>query len=127
MLKKICIILTILLLTISVAAAYEFPNGFHKNSDQYYSNGDYGITIGDYKPSDAEWCFNNDTDYIVVEGNDHIWTYTDKLTKQVGVLEVIDGNMVVEVYVNGSDVGQCREYLLEFNRLNNVKPLELPK
>lgn len=126
MLKKTILILITLLLTISVVSAYEFPNGFNKNSNNFYTNGDYGLSLGNYSSSDQEWCFSNDTGYVVKEGNNHIWTYTDTVTKQVGVLEVIDGNVVVEVYSNGTDVNQCKEYLLEFNKLNNVKPLALP-
>lgn len=123
MIKKIILINLLLLFTIGTVTAHEIPNGFHKNSENFYTNGDYGLSITNYSKDADKWIFNNDTDYIVREGNDHIYNYTDRLTRQVGVAEVTSDGLVVEVYANGSDVGKCYQYLLEFNKLNNVKPV----
>ena len=101
------------------------PDGFNKNSEFFYSNGNYGLTITKHNPETDKWLFNNDTDYTVNEYKDHVWKYTDKLTKQVGVLEITEDNIVVEVYCNGSDVDKCYNYLMEFNKLNNVKPVSV--
>ena len=123
MLKKIVLISLLLLLTIGIVSAYEIPTDFHKNTESFYTNGDYGLTIAKHNKDTDNWLFNNDTDYIVKQGNDHVWKYNDKLTKQVGVLELTSDGMVVEVYCNGSDVDKCYNYLMEFNKLNNVKPV----
>ena len=122
MLKKIILLLTITLFTCSITYAYDIPIDFHKNSEYFYSNGDYGLTITKYNSKGDSWLFNNDTDYIIHEGDNHIWNYTDKLTKQVGVLELTADGDVVEIYCNGSDIDKCYNYLMEFNKLNNVKP-----
>jgi len=121
--KKIVILLTIILLSCSMVYAYDVPNDFHKNSEYFYSNGDFGLTIAKHNSNTDSWLFNNETDYIVHEGNDHVWNYTDKLTKQVGVLELTDDGQVVEIYCNGSDIDKCYDYLMEFNKMNNVKPV----
>lgn len=125
MIKKIILTSLILLFTIGTVTAYEIPNGFHKNSENFYTNGDYGLSITNYSKDTSKWIFNNDTDYIVREGNDHIYNYTDKLTRQVGVAEVTSNGLVVEVYANGSDISKCYQYLLEFNKLNKVEPSKI--
>ena len=127
--KKICLIILIVgLITIPVVCGAldnpKVPDGFNKNSEYFYSNGDYGLTIAKHDADVDKWVFTNDTDYTVQQGNDHVWKYTDKLTKQVGVLEITDDNMLVEVYCNGSDTDKCYDYLMEFNKLNNVQPLK---
>lgn len=127
--KKIIITILILLLTIGIVTAAnvnnpKIPSGFNKNSEYFYSNGDYGLTITKHDADADKWLFTNDTDYTVQQGNDHVWKYTDKMTKQVGVLEISDDNMLVEVYCNGSDTDKCYDYLMEFNKLNNIEPLK---
>lgn len=124
MFKKILFIGIILLLTINIATAYEYPNNFKKHSENFYTNGEYGISVSNLSSTSTDFLFKNDTDYFVHKHSNNTWDYTDALTHQVGVLEVIPGNVVVEVYCNGSNVDQCYKYLAEFNKLNNVNPVE---
>lgn len=124
MFKKILFIGIILLLTISIASAYEYPNTFKKHSESFYINGDYGISVTNLSSTSTDLLFKNDTGYFVHKHSNNTWDYTDTITHQVGVLEVIPGDVVVEVYGNGSNVDQCYKYLIEFNKLNNVNPVE---
>ena len=125
--------LTILLLLIGIVSAvdlndFKLIDGFTSESEYWASNEDFGLSVNDYNnDTDYDLLFTNDTDYIVVtDGN--ISNYTDTISDQVGCEEVVTVNneqVLVEVYDNNGDIDKCYEYLMEFNKINNLEPVSV--
>jgi hypothetical protein len=130
---KIVIGISIILISIGAVCAtdindWNLPNNFNKESEFWASNGDIGLSINEYKDSDYDYFFTNSSDYIVVT-SDNITNYTDTTSNQVGCDEIIehDGEkLLIECYSTNSDeLEKCYDFLLEFNKLNNVEPIEV--
>ncbi|MBQ3944728.1 MAG: hypothetical protein II670_03855, partial [Alphaproteobacteria bacterium] len=84
--------------------------------------------IGDYK---ADW-FTNNSDMIVSNVGDNIYMYKDDVLKTYGYEEIVDIDGVdYMVSINqGSQLSPSEEKLLledmkEFNKLNNLQPIEV--
>ena len=139
MLKKIILTILILSLTIGIVAATDInklkmPDGFENTGNGMYNqknpltNGGTGfnVIINKYTPeSFKEWSVN-DTDYTVNKTGDLYW-YTS--SGDDGVIEVfeLDGEKYYAVFSATSNTNfntdKAFEYMSEFNKLNNVKPV----
>lgn len=130
--KKIILFLTIFLIIGAVSAAdindYKLPDNFNVESEFWASNGDYGIGIYEYEDSDYETFFTNTTESTVYIA-DNITNYTDTESSTVGCDEIVDINgekYLIECYFEGTDdskIKDCYDFLLEFNKLNNLEPI----
>ena len=143
---KIILGISILFLLIGSAAATDYnlkaPTGIDDISTgvgKYADDKDVYMYIG--KLSDNEGVFENNTDegFGVSKLNDNIYVYIDSLLKESGVQEVVDINgeqTVVSVSnsqwisdpSNPEDLSEMETYhsmLKEFNKLNNLEPVEV--
>lgn len=141
--KKIILIGLLLVLTIGVVSAVDIekmkmPERFESTGGGLYSqkdpftNGGTGFNVAIYNYSDStfkEWT-TNDTDYEVNKTGDIYW-YIDKTSKDEGIIEVVEmeGQKLIVVFSATSlakgGVDQAFEYMLEFNKLNNVKAISV--
>lgn len=142
--KKWIIIGVLLVLTIGVAAAADIeklkmPDGFESTGGGLYSQKDpwtnggtgFNVIISEYTDSEfKEWTTNNTEDkYSVVKTGGYSW-FTDSSMKEDGIIEVgeIDGVKYIIVFYATSKakggVDQAFEYMMEFNKLNNVKLID---
>lgn len=130
--KKILTITALLILFTGICFAaniddVKLPDGFNKQSDHVAKNDKYELSINKYIDDDNSILFKNDTEYKVIKGE--ISNYTDKGVKHQGCLEVVEINgekTVVEILYDGlSNQDKCFEYLQEFNKINNLKPIEV--
>ena len=130
--KKILTIIALLILFTGICFAaniddVKLPDGFNKQSDHVAKNDKYELSINKYAAEDKDILFENDKDYTVIKGE--ISKYKDKTAKHEGCLEVVELNgekTVVEIYYDGlSNQDKCFEYLQEFNKINNLKPIEV--
>ena len=83
---------------------------------------------GDYK---ADW-FTNSSDFLVENAGDNIYLYHDDTLKSYGCEEIvnIDGEEYMVSTDQGSDmspneVKMLLESMKEFNKLNNLEPVEI--
>jgi len=132
LMKKILTIIALLILCTGICFAanindVKLPDGFNKQSDHVAKNDKYELSINKYSDDDKNILFENDKDYTVIKGK--ISNYTDKGVKHQGCLEVVEINgekTVVEILYDGlSNQDKCFEYLQEFNKINNLKPIEV--
>ena len=133
MYKKIGLVLLVMALVIMPCFAadihdYEIPNGFEVESEYWASNGEYGIGIYEYEDSDFTEFFTNTTDTTVFTA-DNITNYTGDVGVGCDEIVLIDGEkFLIESYYNTKDLSKlqdCYDNLLEFNKLNNLKPIEV--
>ena len=121
-------------MTIGIVSALDLtnmkvPDGFEKHSSNSFEKGDYELNFGPYADSENELTFENDEDYTISKYSSNVYRYYDKLLENVGAIEVveIDGHKyLVECLKRdapSSDSSVC-DYLTEFNRLNNLTPIE---
>lgn len=142
--KKWIILGVLLVLTIGIAAAADIdklkmPDGFESTGGGLYhqvdpwTNGGNGfnVIISEYTDSEfEEWTTNSTEDqYSVVKTGGYYW-FTDSFMKEDGIIEVgeIDGVKYIIVFYATSKakggVDQAFEYMMEFNKLNNVKLID---
>ena len=133
MMKKIVLGACILFLLMGVVCAtdindFKMPNNFKVGNKYYASNGDFGISFNQYNDSNYDHYFTNNSDYTVSTSN-NITNYSGEIG--VGCDEVVEINgerFVIESYYTGNEVSKlngCYDNLLEFNRLNNLNPIEI--
>lgn len=129
---KIIIIGTILLLTIGITAATEISDfklndGYTKKSTNLATKDNFELTITKYT-NDYNSLFENDKGYTVITAN-NITNYTDTEFNTVGCLEIVESNgekIVIGVQYNNNDnskIQECYDTLLEFNKNNNLQPI----
>lgn len=138
--KKIILILAIFLLIGTVCAAHNneiftAPNGLHKMGyNDFVDEKGHNINIYNYTDSLKGTWFENDTSdgYLVqpYEGNPNIYIYAKDNNKDCGILEVVekDGNKyIINSWTpkGSSEAKTVAHNLEEFNKLNNLKPIEV--
>ena len=143
MLKKIavCLILTLFLIC-AVSAAnmtnFTLPDDFEDVGDGVYIKYDSAkkveqtFAIIKYTQYDAEDYLKNDTSYgyTVYNGTNNTFNFVDEKLNEKGSIELveIDGQKyIVESWNaidgNANDFTKTFQNLLDFNKLNNVKPI----
>lgn len=137
--KKILLFVLVLVCTVGIVAAADIGNlkvsdGFDNLGNGSYSNSADKIEI-DVFDKDVDDFFKNSTDvnYTVVPGaTPNTFNFTDGVNNETGVVELIelDGKkMAVSFWTdyNGSsiDLKKYDDALNNFNKLNNVTPLEI--
>ena len=143
--KKIIItILMIALLTLTIVSAVDLGNlkmpkdfkntgsaGMYSQQDSNGAGTGFNAAITKYTDSDAESWLKNDTSdgYVVIKKGDEYW-YTSE--SDAGVVEFgeVDGEKCIIVFstphvLSSDDISKCYDYMMEFNGLNNVKPVSV--
>ena len=134
MLKKISILAILLIITIGFVSAVEFqvPDGFTKQSDEFYTTADNkeNINIINFEKEKDFWLENNTEDkYTVVGAENNTYNFTDGMLNDVGVLEVVevDGEKYIINFWTDEGTDNDRtdnlKQMLEFNKLNKLEPL----
>lgn len=133
---KILIGVSILLLMLgSVYAAdlsdVQLPTDFKSKSDVYADNGEFVLTSMEFdKYRDYDSLFAQTQDYQIKSEN-NVHNFTDGEWDSAGVFEIveIDGKpVVIDIYYSKNDdakIKECYDYLLEFNKLNNLEPIQV--
>ena len=133
---KILISVSILFLIVgSVYAAdlsdVQLPTDFKSKSDVYAVNGEFVLTSMEFdKYRDYDALFT-ETPHYQIKSENNIHNFTDGEWDSVGVFEIveIDGKpVVIDIYYNKNDdakIKECYDYLLEFNKLNNLEPIQV--
>ena len=139
MMKKSILILTLLFLIIGVAYAtnnneiFKAPNGLEKmGTHDFVDKQGHNLMIEEYNDENIKTWFKNDTDpvYLVQESQQHPNIYMGATDEDSYILEVVEKDGVK--YIIGSwtpkstsrDTEMIWENLQEFNKLNNLKPIE---
>lgn len=137
--KKSILILTLLFLIIGVAYAannneiFKAPNGLEKmGTHDFVDKQGHNLMIEEYNDENIKTWFKNDTDpvYLVQESQQHPNIYMGATDEDSYILEVVEKDGVK--YIIGSwtpkstsrDTEMIWENLQEFNKLNNLKPIE---
>ena len=145
MFKKICLLLMIGLVMIGVVFAadagnFKIPDKFEDLGNGVYvlyksdhKNADVILSIVDYNEHDWKDYTTNDTEnkYIIFKGEDNIYNFTDGSVDEKGSFELIDVNgtkYIIDFSKTGidneKDFTVAYNRLLEFNKLNNLTPVE---
>ena len=133
MFKKIAILVIFLLLSIGFVSAvdlddFQLTDGFESDSTNLATDeDDFSLSVADYdKELDYDLLFKDDGDYTVTVGE--ISKYVDKTVEQTGVLEIVEidnEQVLIEIYSEDmSKLDDCYDKLVEFNELNDLKPIE---
>jgi len=127
MFKKIFFVIIVLLLTSTCVSANDFKvsDGFEYQFEGHYCNGDFYLNILNYTDELYELYTTNDSEreYNV---NPHANnTYLFASTGEEGALEVIHFENKTYIVVCWSPLGnhqhRCYDYLMEFNKINNIQ------
>ena len=141
MFKKIGIILIFGIILIGAASAanqtsFKQPDGFEDIGDGVYvlydafKNADEILSVVKYNEHDWKDYITNDTgNKYVVHENNKTYNYTDGSVNEIGSFELIEVNgekYIIDFAKTGADndLAQTYENLLEFNKLNNMTPIE---
>ena len=88
MIKKIFALLILSFLVIGAASAADFKlnDGFEQVTEFFSANNETGMTIctWDYDDSVKEYYLQNDTDYIIVEGDNNTYNTTEHTSSEMG-------------------------------------------
>ena len=149
MIKKIFALLILSFLVIGAASAADFKlnDGFEQVTEFFSTNNETGMTIctWDYDDSVKEYYLQNDTDYIIVEGDNNTYNTTEHTSSEMGdvmnymtsgniglsygVLEIAEHNgnkYVIYAYMEKAtpdDWKACYDELMKFNENNNIEPI----
>ena len=146
MIKKITITLFLLFLLVGIASATDYkelkvPDGWESmHNGNYHELGDSpgqgsgrNIMIMEYNNANcADFLENNSEDnYFIYKNSDGSYNYTDEVINyDIGCFEVvkIDGKEYFVLFssnIGKSYDGTINDIMLEFNKLNNLKPIEV--
>lgn len=145
--RKIIIGFTLLLLVIGIAAATDVNNlkvpdgwkaiggGSYHQQDPLTNGGNgQNMMIQKWDDSFKDEYFQNITaeQYFFVDKGDNTYMYTDGINKDSGSFEVveIDGTKYFVLFstvddLNAEEVAKTYQFMTEFNKLNNLKPIEV--
>lgn len=134
---KIIIGITILFLLIGVVSAYtndEFkaPSSLHKVGSNGFEDGQsHSINVFEYTADSHDVWFVNDTNYIVTpyDGDENFYLYVQQ-PNDAGIFEVVEKDGKQYLVNSHSEKGSSEtptvlQNLLEFNKLNNLKPISI--
>ena len=149
MYKRLFGILLLSFLVIGAASAADFKinDGFEQVTEFFSTNNETGMTIctWDYDDSVQEYYLQNDTDYIIVEGDNNTFNTTEHTSSEMGdvmnymtsgdigltygVLEIAEHNgnkYAIYAYMENAtpdDWKACYDELMKFNENNNIEPI----
>ena len=143
--KFVNIIIILIFLTFiigSVSAVnpddFKIPDGFvnveyefeHNHSEGFMNSKGEGIIIYDYSSEDKDFFFTESDSYVFDLYKNNIYTFADGESELCGYLEHIKHNgkeYVVQTTCSMDKVdsvgNDIRDNILEFNKINNVKPI----
>ncbi|AMD17371.1 hypothetical protein TL18_04655 [Methanobrevibacter sp. YE315] len=141
--KKILIILILFILTIGAVSAvnindFKIPDGFihleyefnHDHSEGFMNGKGEGLIIYDYSKEYKDIFFVDNDNYISDPFENNIYTFVDGETELCGYIECIEHNgkqYVIQTTCSIDEIDNhgynIRDNLLEFNKINNVKPI----
>ena len=141
MFKKILLFLILGMMLIGAVNAvdqssFKTPNNFESIGDgvfvlyDSFKNADEILSVVKFNQHDWDDYTTNDTEnkYVVHEVN-KTYNYTDSTVNEIGSFELIEveGNkFIIDFAKNGveNDLKNTYKNLIEFNKLNNVTPIE---
>lgn len=142
MFRKIILLLLFAMMIIGVAGAanqtsFKAPTNFEDIGDGVYvlydslKNADEILSVVKYNEHDWADYISNDTGnkYTVYKDKNNTYNYTDGSVEEVGSFELVevDGSkFIIDFAKSGkeSDLSNTYANLVEFNKLNNLKPIE---
>ncbi len=142
MFKKIFLILffSSIILGIVYAAdqsSFKVPSDFEDLGDGVYvlydssKNADEILSVVKFNEHDWKDYTTNDTEnkYTVIKEDNNTYNYTDKSIDEVGSFELVEAEgakFIIDFAKSGSDSDLSYTYdnLMEFNKLNDLKPAE---
>ena len=144
---KILILCFVLFLTIGFVAATDIDNlkvpdgwkaigggSYHEEGTSAGAGTGHNMMIQKWDDSFYDEYYNNITEdnYIVMSKGDNIYMYSDGLNSDSGTFEVveIDGEKYFVNFwtvddMDSTEIAKTYEFLVEFNELNNFKPVEV--
>ena len=133
---KILLLVSILFLIIGVVSAeatvndFKAPNGLEPMGKySFVDKKGHNIDIVEYTDSNYKTWFENDTNYAVEKYNDTCYLSSDDENDcyLIELIEFNGGKYIIYSWTpNGhGDAKVIQDNLEEFNRLNNLKPLEV--
>lgn len=143
--NKTIILLLLLFLTIGIVSAvnpddFKLPNGFelvefdfnHDHSEGFMNSQGEGIIIYDYTDDDKDILFEESDTYVLDPYENNIYTFADAETELCGYIECIEHNghkyaiqttcSIEDMEEHGTNI---RDNILEFNEINNFKPIPI--
>lgn len=142
MIRKITLFLLFSIMIIGAASAadqssFKTPDGFEDLGDGVYvlydslKNTDEILSVVKFNQHDWDDYITNDTSnkYVVYEDDNYTYNYTDGSVNEIGSFELVevDGEkFIIDFAKTGSDndLKYTYENLVEFNKLNNLTPIE---
>ncbi|MBQ8018421.1 MAG: hypothetical protein IJ258_10015 [Methanobrevibacter sp.] len=142
MIKKVFLILlfsTIILGAVSAAdqSSFKAPDDFEDIGDGVYvlydssKNADEILSVVKFNQHDWDDYITNDTEnqYTVLKDENNTYNYTDGSVNEIGSFELVeyDGDkFIIDFAKTGSDNDLSYTYgnLMDFNKLNNITPIE---
>ena len=142
MFKKIILFLLFAMMTIGAASAvdqtsFKVPSDFEDIGDGVYviydslKNPDEVLSVVKYNEHDwADYITNDTTNkYVVYKGENNTYNITDGSVNEVGSFELVEvegSKFIIDFAKSGkeSDLSKTNADMLEFNKLNNIKPME---
>ena len=135
--KIVLLALLLLILTVGAVSAidimsFKSPKGFDEGYGGSMTKGKFSISIDDYDSDLNKDLFKGDNIHpVTVKGN--FGEFNDTFKEEVGAREIIQigkENYTIECKYDGKDVSkisECVKYLEEFNKKNDLKPVDLSK
>lgn len=142
MIRKISLLLLFSIMIIGAVSAadqssFKTPTDFEDLGDGVYvlydslKNTDEILSVVKFNQHDWDDYTRNDTSnkYVVYKDDNYTYNYTDGSVNEIGSFELIevDGDkFIIDFAKTGSDSDLKNTYdnLLEFNKLNNLTPIE---
>lgn len=142
MFKKVMLFLLFFMMIIGVASAadpasFKAPTDFDDIGDGVFvlydsaKNPQEILSVVKYNEHDWADYTSNDTEnnYTVVKDNNNTYNFTDGSVNDVGSFELVEvqgEKFIIDFSKPGSasDLSKTYEDLLDYNRLNNLKPIE---
>ncbi len=142
MFKKIVLCLVFAMMIIGAVSAanqtnFKAPSDFVDIGDGVYvlydslQNADEILSVVEYNEHDWKDYTTNDTEnkYVVYKDKNNTYNFTDGSVNEAGSFELIEVNgekFIIDFAKTGNngDFNKTYTNLLEFNNLNNIKPIE---
>lgn len=144
---KILTIITITFLLIGIVHATDIDNlkvpdgwkslgggSYHEEGDSAGQGSGQNMMIEKWSDSFKDEFYQNNTDeqYTVIEDGNHTFMYIDDLNQMAGCFEVVEidnekyfVNFWTVEYMNSEEIADASYFMVEFNELNNLEPVEV--
>ena len=144
---KILTKITITFLLIGIVSATDIDNlkvpdgwkslgggSYHEEGDSAGQGSGQNMMIEKWSDSFKDEFYQNNTDeqYTVIEDGNHTFMYIDDLNQMAGCFEVVEidnekyfVNFWTVEYRNSEEIADASYFMVQFNELNNLEPVEV--